>query len=338
MPAEDTVFNVLYDKFMFWGILVGIFTFGWMFIAMLRYRDGVEPDTSGIDHIEVGSFPLERHNTPLEVMFYLLPTLLVVYITALALASNTAVWSIPSDDEAFNVDIVGKQWFWEFEYKDSLTWEDDPRQTYVDVDWNGSTLMVSAVGSTATNVTVEVDGVKTDYSIDAATEMLTISGTYFDRALHAEITVFDSEENLLHTWEHIPEAKYDSQGNVVEVYTISTAGGDHLIIPCDDQILLTMFSRPHDDSNPAYVGVQHSFWLPEWGVKEDLVPGLASGTVMTFMPDDPGTFPIRCAEYCGLDHSKMIGQIDIVARDGQVCDVDTGVLKSTDSSSDGGEY
>ena len=41
MPAEDTVFNVLYDKYMFWSIVVGILTFGWMFIAMLRYRDGV---------------------------------------------------------------------------------------------------------------------------------------------------------------------------------------------------------------------------------------------------------------------------------------------------------
>ena len=60
MPAEDTVFNVLYDKFMFWSIIVGIFTFGWMFIAMLRYRDGVEP-VENMDkyHIEDGSFPVD---------------------------------------------------------------------------------------------------------------------------------------------------------------------------------------------------------------------------------------------------------------------------------------
>tara|TARA_B100001093_G_scaffold508715_1_gene571438 strand:- start:11362 stop:12378 length:1017 start_codon:yes stop_codon:yes gene_type:complete len=338
MPAEDTVFNVLYDKFMFWGILVGIFTFGWMFLAMLRYRDGVEPDTSGIDHIEVGSFPVDRHNTGLEVLFYVLPSIIVVWITMLALASNTAVWVIPAEEDAFSVDIVGKQWFWEFEYQDSLTWEDDPRTTYVDVEWNGSMLTVHAQDSTATNVTVEVDGVKSEYSIDATTGMLTISNMYFDRALHAEITVFDSEETLLHTWEHIPAAQYDAQGNVVEIYTLSTAGGEHLIIPCDEAIRLDMFSRPHDNSNPAYVGVQHSFWLPEWGVKEDLVPGLESGTVMTFQPDDLGTFPIRCAEYCGLDHSKMIGHIDIVARNGENCDADTGVLKIDDTSSSGGGY
>ena len=53
---------------------------------------------------------------------------------------------------------------------------------------------------------------------------------------------------------------------------------------------------------------------------------------MTFFPDDDGTFPIRCAEYCGLDHSKMIGNIDIVARDGETCDEDTGVTKIESSS------
>ncbi|MBT3441499.1 MAG: hypothetical protein HN439_05215 [Euryarchaeota archaeon] len=311
MPAEDTVFNVLYDKYMFWSIVVGILTFGWMFIAMLRYRDGVEPvENMEKYHIEVGSFPVDSHNTKLEVMFYVLPTILVVWLTMMALASNTAVWTIPADEDTFNVDIVGKQWFWEFHYQEDLTWEDV--SSNIDVNWTGSMLMVHTHGSEATNVTVEIDGVETDYSIDLAAEMLTLSNMYFDRELHSVITVYDAEDQLLHTWEHLPT------GTI-----LSSAGGQHLIIPCDESITLDLFSRPHDNSNPAYVGVQHSFWLPEWGVKEDLVPGLEAGTVMTFFPNDAGTFPIRCAEYCGLDHSKMIGNIDIVARDGKTCEFDS---------------
>jgi heme/copper-type cytochrome/quinol oxidase subunit 2 len=311
MPAEDTVFNVLYDKYMFWSIVVGILTFGWMFIAMLRYRDGVEPvENMEKYHIEVGSFPVDSHNTKLEVMFYVLPTILVVWLTMMALASNTAVWTIPADEDTFNVDIVGKQWFWEFHYQEDLTWEDV--SSNIDVNWTGSMLMVHTHGSEATNVTVEIDGVETDYSIDLAAEMLTLSNMYFDRELHSVITVYDAEDQLLHTWEHMPT------GTI-----LSSAGGQHLIIPCDESITLDLFSRPHDNSNPAYVGVQHSFWLPEWGVKEDLVPGLEAGTVMTFFPNDAGTFPIRCAEYCGLDHSKMIGNIDIVARDGKTCEFDS---------------
>ena len=329
MPAEDTVFNVLYDKYMFWSIVVGILTFGWMFIAMLRYRDGVEPvENMEKYHIEVGSFPVDSHNTKLEVMFYVLPTILVVWLTMMALASNTAVWTIPADEDTFNVDIVGKQWFWEFHYQEDLTWEDVASN--IDVNWTGSMLMVHTHGSEATNVTVEIDGVETDYSIDLAAEMLTLSNMYFDRELHSVITVYDAEDELLHTWEHLPT------GTI-----LSSAGGQHLIIPCDESVTLDLFSRPHDNSNPAYVGVQHSFWLPEWGVKEDLVPGLEAGTVMTFFPDDAGTFPIRCAEYCGLDHSKMIGNIDIVARDNATCEVDTKIQKTgsqTGNDSTGGGY
>ena len=89
------------------------------------------------------------------------------------------------------------------------------------------------------------------------------------------------------------------------------------------------------------VGVQHAFWVPEWGMKEDFVPGLEAGTTLYFMPDDAGTFPIRCAEYCGMQHSVMTGQVMVVAPEGTNCDFDSGVKKSADSTSsgsyDGGE-
>ncbi|MFB1005036.1 MAG: hypothetical protein QMC59_00980 [Candidatus Poseidoniaceae archaeon] len=321
MPAEDTVFNVLYDKFMFWSIVVGIFTFGWMFIAMLRYRDGVEP-VENMDkyHIEVGSFPVDSHNTKLEVLFYVLPTIIVVWLTMMALASNTAVWSVDENEPTYNIDIVGKQWFWEFHYTEALTWEDPG--TGIDVDWQGNMLMVHAQNTTGVNVTVAIDGVETDYQLNASTGMFALSGVMFDVELHSKVTVVDADENLIHTWEHLPV------GTI-----LSSAGGQHLILPCDKISILSLHSRPSDASNPNYVGVQHSFWLPEWGVKEDLVPGLEAGTVMYAQPDDLGTFPIRCAEYCGLDHSKMQGNVDIVATEGETCEEDTGVKKQ--SSQDG---
>ncbi len=322
MPAEDTVFNVLYDKFMFWSIVVGIFTFGWMFIAMLRYRDGVEP-VENMDkyHIEVGSFPVDSHNTKLEVLFYVLPTIIVVWLTMMALASNTAVWTVEEGEETFDIQIVGKQWFWEFHYTEALTWEDPG--TDIDVDWTGNMLMVHAHNTTATNITIAIDGVETDYELDASLGMLTLMNTMFDAELHSKITVFDNDDQLLHTWEHLPI------GTI-----LSTAGGEHLLLPCDKIAIMNLHSQPSDASNPNYVGVQHSFWLPEWGVKEDLVPGLEAGTVMYAQPDDMGTFPIRCAEYCGLDHSKMQGQVTIVATEGDTCARDSGVLKSND----GGAY
>mgnify|MGYP001214992126 FL=1 len=320
MPADDTVFSVLYDKFLFWGILVGIFTFGWLFFSMVRYRQNIVPDTTDLDHIVVGSFPVERHNTKVEVLFYVLPTIIVVWITMMALSSNTQVWVIPDEDESFNMEIIGKQWFWEFHYKEELTWQDDPTDTGIDVNW-GQDLVVQFSSSPvpATNMSIIIGTTSTDYSLDQQIGVKTVPSS-FDRFLHSIIEVTDSSGNVLHTWNHIPLN-----------HQLSTALGDHLIVPCDDEVVLSLFSLTSDYSelNSTYWGVQHSFWLPEWGVKEDLVPGLEGGTLMWFFPDRAGTFDIRCAEYCGMDHSKMIGKVDVVSPiiNGVYtnCDQDTGL-------------
>ena len=49
--------------------------------------------------------------------------------------------------------------------------------------------------------------------------------------------------------------------------------------------------------------VIHSFFVPEFVEKEDLVPGLHN--VLDVTPTRTGTFAGRCAEYCGLDHWRM---------------------------------
>mgnify|MGYP006260713073 FL=1 len=342
MVAEDTVFAVLYDKFMFWSILVGIFTFGWMFLAMLRYREGVEPDTTHIDHIEVGSFPVDRHHTTLEVFFYVLPTIIVAWLVVLALSSNTAVWVIPDEAEAHDMKVIGKQWFWEYEYLDSLTWEDDPSLTYIDVDWSGTTLLVNSTTANAANVSVTTIGGNTfadtttfdPIAIDQMTGQAMAAMTFAPEK-YAVVEVTDAEGEVLHTWMHIPG---EDESGYRDNFAFSSALGDDMILPCDKAVVFEMHSQPSDDSNPNYIGVQHSFWLPEWGVKEDLVPGIEGGTYMTITADDPGTYPIRCAEYCGNQHSMMIGQVKIVAAEGTDCAVDTGVKKSGESPPAGGAY
>ena len=320
MVADDTVFSVLYDKFLFWGILVGIITFAWLFYAMIRYRASIVPDTTDVDHIVVGSFPVDRHNTKIEILFYVLPTIIVVWLVVLALASNTAVWVIPDEDEGFDVEIIGQQWFWEFEYKDELTWQDDSRLSGIDVVWGDNVTIQHSSSADATNVTIVINGDANTYALDTITGSTVVENS-FNRFVSSSVLVEDSEGNELHRWGHIPIN-----------HKLSTAAGDHFIVPCDEKVVLNLFSYTSDYSqlNSTYWGVQHSFWLPEWGVKEDLVPGLEGGTLMWFWPDDPGTYNIRCAEYCGLDHSKMVGYVDVVSpidRGVEFCDEDTGVQK-----------
>lgn len=57
--------------------------------------------------------------------------------------------------------------------------------------------------------------------------------------------------------------------------------------------------------------VAHSFWVPEFLTKRDLIPGVENEIDVT--PTETGTYRGRCAEYCGLDHWRMYFQVRIVS-------------------------
>ena len=49
--------------------------------------------------------------------------------------------------------------------------------------------------------------------------------------------------------------------------------------------------------------VIHSFWVPEFGQKQDAVPGIETEVVVT--PTKVGEYNVICTELCGLGHSVM---------------------------------
>jgi cytochrome c oxidase subunit 2 len=57
--------------------------------------------------------------------------------------------------------------------------------------------------------------------------------------------------------------------------------------------------------------VIHSFYIPAFRVKMDVVPGRYSST--WFEATKEGTYHLFCAEYCGTDHSAMKGQVIVMS-------------------------
>jgi cytochrome c oxidase subunit 2 len=53
--------------------------------------------------------------------------------------------------------------------------------------------------------------------------------------------------------------------------------------------------------------VLHAFWLPEFRLKQDAVPGRE--VQLTFKPNRVGQYPIICAELCGAYHGGMKSQL-----------------------------
>lgn len=57
--------------------------------------------------------------------------------------------------------------------------------------------------------------------------------------------------------------------------------------------------------------VIHSFWVPELGGKVDMMPGRVNTLVL--QADAAGEHQMRCAEFCGLEHARMM--MPVVAED-----------------------
>jgi cytochrome c oxidase subunit II len=56
--------------------------------------------------------------------------------------------------------------------------------------------------------------------------------------------------------------------------------------------------------------VIHDFWVPEFGIKGDAVPGITHTIYVN--PTKTGTYPVICAELCGVGHSVMRSRVVVV--------------------------
>ena len=84
-------------------------------------------------------------------------------------------------------------------------------------------------------------------------------------------------------------------------YADGRASNDILTVPAGRPIKLVMTSRD----------VIHSFYVPAFRVKQDVMPGRYTTT--WFLAKDLGTYPIYCAEFCGVSHAAMLGSVHVVS-------------------------
>ncbi len=59
--------------------------------------------------------------------------------------------------------------------------------------------------------------------------------------------------------------------------------------------------------------VIHSFFVPRFTTKRDLVPGRTNTLDLT--PSERGVYQGHCAEFCGLDHARMNFTVEVVSQD-----------------------
>jgi cytochrome c oxidase subunit 2 len=93
-----------------------------------------------------------------------------------------------------------------------------------------------------------------------------------------------------------------------------------MMLPVDKQALLTLSSTD----------VIHSFWVPEFRVKQDALPGDDFERELRVTPNLIGDYKVRCAELCGKLHYDMLAPVKVVSQK----DFDAWVLSQTQPLSD----
>ena len=86
-------------------------------------------------------------------------------------------------------------------------------------------------------------------------------------------------------------------------YDVGTPGQrPTLWLPVDEKVKFVLTSPD----------VIHSFWVPAFLTKLDVIPGRQNEFEVT--PDKVGTYAGKCAELCGVEHSGMIFDVKVVSR------------------------
>jgi cytochrome c oxidase subunit II len=89
------------------------------------------------------------------------------------------------------------------------------------------------------------------------------------------------------------------------MWKLEHAGGqreiDELHVPAGRPVRLVMTSQD----------VIHDFFMPVFRIKQDVLPGRY--TILWFTATKPGDYHLFCSQYCGTDHSRMIGHVVVMA-------------------------
>ncbi|MEX0913937.1 MAG: cytochrome c oxidase subunit II [Demequina sp.] len=193
------------------ALAVGVITWGLILWSVVAYRKRKNDN----------KLPVQtRVHLPLELMYTLIPLMMIGVLFRFTVTSiddiNTSAEDVGNAD--VNIQVIGKQWSWDF--------------NYVDEDVYSAGVQATLTG---------VDGV---------------------------------EETL-----------------------------PALYLPVDESVEFTLNSRD----------VIHSFWVPAFLYKSDVIPGRTNMFQVT--PTQTGVYQGKCAELCGEYHASMLFNVHVVERD-----------------------
>ncbi len=149
-----------------------------------------------------------------------------------------------------------------------------------------------------------------------------------DRSLGDNLVALDTQEKRVALGLGVPSGKENENPLMINVngiqyawiFTYPETGivSGEIHAPVNRPIQLNMVAGD----------VIHAFWLPEFRIKQDVVPGRE--TQLSFVPNLIGSYPIICAELCGSYHGGMKTTLYVESQE----DYDKWVQNNTFASND----
>jgi cytochrome c oxidase subunit 2 len=115
----------------------------------------------------------------------------------------------------------------------------------------------------------------------------------------AEHTIAVVGQQWSWTFNYVEDEALDGETSVYEVGT--PAEIPTLVLPVGESVRFELNSPD----------VIHSFWVPAFSYKLDIIPGRENAFTMT--PEREGTYAGKCAELCGTYHSRMLFNVEVVS-------------------------
>ena len=115
-----------------------------------------------------------------------------------------------------------------------------------------------------------------------------------DNAIAANEPLMPHETAAHEPHEHVfvPQHRHHFELSLIHIYALH--------VPTGRPIQLTMISQD----------VFHSFSIPDFRIKREVIPGRYS--TVWFEATTPGTYHLFCTQYCGTNHSAMIGEVTVL--------------------------
>lgn len=219
------------------------------------------------------------HNTTLEIVWTIVPTLVLLLIATPSFALIYALDEIVEPE--LTIRVVGRQWYWTYEFPDNVQLNLPLTNTSVHHaldETQDSKLVVDQSEQALKSYQLLLDETKDLLNIENGSVLINIPGFSFNSYIIPTEDLFPGAFRLLET-------------------------DRRLVLPFGTNIRVLVTSYD----------VLHSWTVPSFGIKVDAVPGRLNEYYLNI--NYLGLFYGQCSEICGVNHGFMPIKVEVTTED-----------------------